>query len=140
MAKTYKAAFPQTPKFGSAVITAANTLLDGSGTIAEVLTAGADGTQVYGLYAGARATVTATAVRFFISTDGGSSWKYLPEFDSLIPAHTVADTTVNEGRVTVIDRESETDRLDLPANAKLGAAIAVPLAGGVQVAAFGWDY
>lgn len=140
MAVTATAAFPQTPKFGRAAITAANTNLDGTGTITTVFTAGSDGSQLYGLYAGCRATVTATAVRFFMSTDAGSTWTYLPELDSLIPAHTVANTTANDGRVTVIDREVEADVFDLPASAVLGATIAVALAGGIEITAYARDY
>lgn len=140
MAKTFKAAWPQTPKSGQVVVTGANTATDGTGTINTLLTAGADGTRVSGLYAGARATVTATAVRFFLSVDAGSTWTYLPHLDSLVPAFTLANTTANGGVVTVIDRTTEADFLDLPASAVLGCTMAVALAGGMVFTALGHDY
>jgi hypothetical protein len=140
MSKIYKAPFAQTLKHGTAVVTAANTALDGSGTIATLATFGAEGGRLEGLYAGCRATVTATAVRFFVSADGGSTWTYLPHLDSLIPAHTVANTTANAGRVTVVDRASPDDWIGFAANARLGCTIAVALAGGIVFEAWWGDY
>lgn len=125
------AVWPQTPVAATAVVTTANTAADGSGTITALVTAGGDGLRVDGLVVGARATVTATAVRFFISQDDGSTWTYLPELDALVGAHTLANTTANAGRVTVIDRTSETDYLDLAPGDRLGCTIAVALAGGM---------
>jgi hypothetical protein len=140
MALTNTPVWPQAPKIETAAITTANTATDGSGTITTVATAGENGRRIAGLYAGARATVTATAVRFFISDDSGATWTYLPRLDALIPAHTLANTTANAGRVTVIDPEDQYTFLDLPADAVLGATIAVALAGGVVIVAEGHDF
>ena len=138
MAVTSTAAFPQSPKIGQATITTANTGLDGSGTITTVITAGSDGMKLVGLEAHARATVTATSVRIFLSQDSGSTWTYL--FDALIPAHTVANTTANDGKIVMVDRATAADAIEIPANAQLGATIAAALAGGITVTAYGIDY
>lgn len=138
MANTFKAAFPQAPKIGQATITSANTALDGSGTITSIISAGSNGMKLVGLEAHARATVTATSVRIFLSQDAGSTWTYL--FDALIPAHTVANTTENAGKIIMIDRGTEADVLEVPADAVIGATIAVALAGGITVTGYGEDY
>ena len=141
MALTTTPAWPQTPKFGFAKVTTANTALDGSGTITTIGEAmGADGGRITGLYAGAQATVTATAVRFFVSIDSGVTWVYVPYLERLIPAHTVASTTLNAGQVTVIDQEDPAVYLDLPAGALLGCTSAVALAGGIAFAAIWTDF
>lgn len=140
MAVTNTPAWPQTPNFAGVKVTAANTNLDGSGTINTLATMGADGGRVTGLYAGAQATVTATAVRFFVSYDAGTTWFYLPYLEKLMGAHTVAQDTLNAGQVTVIDQEDSAKYLDLPAGALLGCTAGVALAGGISFTAIWTDY
>lgn len=141
MAVTNTPAWPQAPRYAVASVSAANTNTDGSGTITTLITAGSDGTLITGLYAGATATVSATSVRFFLSTDSGSTWTYLPHLDSLVEAHTLAATTANGGRVTVIDQADPDKYMPLPADALLGFTSAVTVSGGNMVAeAMGADY
>jgi hypothetical protein len=142
MALTNTPAWPQTPRYAAAAVTAANTATDGTGVITTLVTAGAEGMRVTGMYVGTTATVTATAVRIFLSTNGGTSWVYLPRLDRLVPPHTLTATTENLGRVTVVDQTNPNDHFDLPANAVLGVTIAVePTPGGSIVAeALGADY
>lgn len=141
MALTNTPAWPQIPRYQTAGVAAANAATDGSGTVTALIVAGSDGTRITGLYAGASATVTATAVRFFVSHNGGLTWTYLPHLEALIPAHTLSGTTVNGGRVTVIDQSDPADLFDLPPDSMLGFAIAVTIASGQVIAvAMGADY
>lgn len=141
MAVTNTPAWPQTPRYAVAGVSTANTNTDGTGTITTLITAGSDGTLITGLYAGATATVTATSVRFFLSTDSGSTWTYLPHLDSLVGAHTLAATTANDGRVTIIDQDDPNKAMPLPASAVLGFTTAVTVSSGNMVAeAMGADY
>lgn len=125
--------FGAAPKFSAAVVTAANTNLDGTGTMGTILTAGADGAIVTSLVAYARATVTATACRLFVSTDGGTTRTYFA--DLLMPAFTVAATTQNAGLVTFVNKLNPDSAIRLPANAILYGSTAVALAGGIVFSA-----
>ena len=140
MAVTNTPAWPQTPRYSVGSVATANTATDGSGTITTLITAGSDGTLITGLYAGANATVTASSIRFFLSTDVGSTWTYLPHLDSLIPAHTLAATTANAGKITVIDQDDATKYMFLPADAVLGFTTAVTITGLIIAEAIGADY
>ena len=141
MALTNTPAWPQMPRFQTASVATANTATDGSGAITPVLAAGENGSRITGLYVGASASVTATAVRFFMSHNGGFNWTYLPHLEVLIPAHTLAVTTLNASRVTVVDQTDPADLFDLPPDGVLGFAIAVTLAEGQVIAvAMGADY
>ncbi|MCR9072011.1 MAG: hypothetical protein NXI18_09855 [Alphaproteobacteria bacterium] len=141
MALTNTPAWPQSPRHSVVGVSAPNTATDGSGTIATVISAGSDGTRITGLHVGASATVTATAVRFFISMNGGGSWTYLPRLDVAIPAHSFSDTTSNAGRVMVIDQNDPAQTFDLPGNAVLGVTITLSVTGGKMIVeAMGADY
>ena len=74
MAKTYEIPCAQAPKYAHAISSAANTALDGSGTLITLFTAGAEGAIVSKLDFWAQATVTATRCNVFISIDGGTTW------------------------------------------------------------------
>lgn len=126
--------FGSAPKFAAVVATLQNTNTDGTtGTYYEIFTAGADGAIVTSLIAYARATVTATACRLFISTDGGTTKSYMA--DLLMPAHTLANTTANAGVVTFVNKLNPDSAIRLPANAKIYGTIAVALAGGIVFSA-----
>lgn len=141
MAITNTPAWPQTPRHEVAGVSTANTNTDGTGTITSLFTAGSDGSRITGLYAGATATITATSVRFFVSKDSGSSWTYLPRLDALAPAHTLAATTANGGRTTIIDQSDPNDFFELEGGDVLGFTTAVTVSSGNMVAeAIGADY
>lgn len=126
--------FGKAPKFNAVVATAANTALDGTGTVYTVVTAGGDGAIITSLKAFVRATVTATACRLFMSTDGGTT-KLLID-DRLMAAHTIATTTSQPGLIFV-NKLNPDDYIRMPASAILYASIAVALAGGIV---FGAEY
>jgi hypothetical protein len=129
--------FVQTPKAFSTTITSANTNLDGTGTITTLYTAGSDGTLITSLRAFARATVTATALRLFLSLDGGTTWVFFDE--KLMSAYTIANTTA-QTPVTFVDKTTPDAAIRLPASAKIGATIAVALAGGIAFCGEAVDY
>ena len=140
MAKTFTAPFAQTPQTASAVATTAVSLttsgVEQSTTVTNsvlLCTAGADGSILSGLTAIPRATVTATALWLWSSTDGGTSKNLVAS--ALMPAYTLAATTENARTVfkhadgTVI---SESAPLRLAATEKLYVGIGVTLAAGIM--------
>jgi hypothetical protein len=62
-----------------AVVSAANTNRDGSGTIVSIATGSAAGFKVMEVVAQATVTTTAGMIRLFISTDSGSTWDLFDE-------------------------------------------------------------
>jgi hypothetical protein len=138
MAKTATAAFAQTPKIAAAVAATAYTGLDGdtpSNTV-ELLTAGTEGAIVTSIWAMPRATVTATALALWVSTDSGTTKRLIDS--ELMAAHTVATTTAIPE--TKFSNYSETAPLRLPASAKLYVGIGVTLASGIVFKAEYTDY
>jgi hypothetical protein len=105
--------------------------------VTTLYTAGSDGTLITSLRAFARATVTATSLRLFMSLDGGTTWVFFD--DKLMAAHTVANTTA-QTPVVFVDKTNPDAAIRLPANAKLGATIAVALAGGISFCGEAVDY
>lgn len=125
--------FAGAPKRAAITITAANTNLDGTtGAYTELLTAGADGGMVTSLIALAKATVTATAIRLFSSTDGGTTKNFIAE--KAMAAYTVANTTAQTPTVFV-NKLNPDEAIRLSANEKLYCTIAVALAGGIGISA-----
>jgi hypothetical protein len=122
MAKTYEIPVAQTPKHASVAVSAANTNLDGTGTIVTLLTAGADGAVVSRFEFWATVTSTAKRCNVFISLDAGATWKL---WDSgLMAAYTVANTTV-QTPVKIIDYANPDAARRIPAGAVLGVTLMV---------------
>jgi hypothetical protein len=112
--------FGKSPNVAHAACSAANTNLDGSGTIITLLTTGADGAILTSLEAWATATNSGAArMNMFISTDGGSTWKL--HKSGLMAAYTVAATTV-QTPVTLVDKTDPYKAVLLPPSAKVGVA------------------
>lgn len=128
MAKTFTAPFAQTPKTATAVCTAAATVTtDAPSNTVELLTAGADGAILTRLTAIPRATVTASSLVVFISSDSGTTKRLIDS--ELMAAYTMATTTaVPETTFTMY---SETTPLRLMAGDKLYVGSQVALAGGI---------
>lgn len=126
MAITATAAFPQTPKINTAVVVAADDLTDAPANTVILVTAGANGAEVSAITAIPRATVTASSLHLFVSSDGGTTKRLLDS--ALMAAHTVAATT----EVPTTDfgyTESNTIILDAADELYVGSAVA--LAGGI---------
>jgi hypothetical protein len=114
--------FAKTPKHAAAAVSAANTNLGGTGTITELLTAGADGAIVTSLKCWATTTSTAKRCNIFVSTDGGATWTL--HNSALMAAYTVANTTV-QMPVTFVDKTDPNEAIVLPGNAKIGCTVQV---------------
>jgi hypothetical protein len=140
MTKIHKAPFAQTPKTGSAVVTTAvATLATDTPTNTSLIgTAGLDGALLTSLVAVPRATVTATALYFFIrkSTDAAGVRRLI--HTELMAAHTVATTTkVPE---TVFDFITEATPFRLEAGDEIYVGAGVALAGGINFVAQWTDF
>lgn len=73
------ASFASTPKNNGAAISGANTNRDGTGNTGTVYTAGTSGSRIDSIIIQATGTTTAGMIRFFISTDGGSTKRLIGE-------------------------------------------------------------
>jgi hypothetical protein len=128
MAKTFTAPFAQVPKTATAVVTAVATVTtDAPSNTVELLTAGADGAILTRLTAIPRATVTASSLVVFISSDSGTTKRMIDS--ELMAAYTMATTTAVPE--TIFTTYSETTPLRLMAGDKLYVGSQVALAGGI---------
>ena len=83
---------PQTPIAATAVATTANTTYTDTPTnTVQLLAAQANGARMQKLTALARATVTATELQLYVSSDGGTTKRFINS--KLMAAYTVAATT-----------------------------------------------
>jgi hypothetical protein len=122
MALSNTPVFVQTPKAFAANVATANTARDGTGTIATLFTAGADGSLVTSLRAFGFGTVSAAVLILWLSLDGGSTWKLMDE--KALASYTASNTTAQSG-VTFVDKTNPDAAIRLPANAVLGMSITV---------------
>ncbi|MDM9595293.1 hypothetical protein QU617_18565 [Pseudomonas guariconensis] len=129
MAKTFTAPFAQTPKTGTAVVTAAlASLSTDAPTGAQLLvTAGAEGAILTKLTAMPRATVTASSLCLFLSKDGGATKTLIDS--ELMPAYTLASTTAIPE--TLFGNISEATPIRLAAGDEIYVGSQVALAAGI---------
>lgn len=124
--------FLLTPNVGRASVSTANTGRDGTGTIATVFTAGANGSKITEITIKATSDPADSTVVFYIH-DGTNYWVY-DEWDIGNPgagSTTVASYTESRSYANLI----------LPTGYSLRASITVALTAGViHVIAFGGDY
>jgi hypothetical protein len=119
---------PQTPRGAVVTTTTANTTYtDSPSNVQTLATMGANGGRVTGLRSIPRATVTATALHLFLSTDGGTTKKLVRS--TLMAADTVSATDA----AAVTDWGlSEDAPMILPASAIVYVSQAVTLADGIN--------
>lgn len=116
--------------------TAANTNLDGTGTVATVFTAGAtNGSKVEDVYLWHLGTNVTTVVRFFVNNGSANS---TPANNALVQEFTMTTDTVSQvvAQVPVIWRAN----LLLKPGYKLNVTIGTAIAAGIMVTAVGGDY
>jgi hypothetical protein len=113
--------YAATPKNGSAQLATANTNRDGTGTLATVYTAGANGSRIDSLDIQATGTTTAGMIRFFISIDAGTTKRLV--YEQPVLANT-ASATVPVWSATLTSQNASfmQNGLVLAANAILYAA------------------
>lgn len=128
MANTFTAPFAQTPKNVTAVATAAATVTTDAPTNTVVLlTAGVNGAILTRLSAIPRATVTASSLVLFTSSDNGTTKRLIDS--ALMAAQTVATTTAITA--TTFSTYTETAPLRLQAGEQLYVGSQVALASGI---------
>jgi hypothetical protein len=129
MAKTFTAPFAQTPKNVTAVATGAVSTITGDSPTNTVvlLTAGADGAILTRLSAIPRATVTASSLVLFTSSDSGTTKRLIDS--ALMAAQTLATTTAITA--TTFSNYTETTPLRLQAGEQLYVGSQVALASGI---------
>jgi hypothetical protein len=117
---------PQAVKTANAVATAAKTTYADSTNAEKLLTAGANGSVLYGLKAIPRATVSATQLQLYRSPDDGATLYLIGS--ALMTAYTMANNTAAPATDFGY---AETTPLRLSAGDSLWVAAAVALAGGI---------
>jgi len=129
MAKTFTAPFAQTPQIKTAVVTGALGSITGDTPTNTVVlfTAGADGAILTRLTAIPRATVTASSLVLFTSSDSGTTKRLIDSV--LMAAQTVATTTAITS--TTFSTYTETTPLRLAAGEQLYVGSQVALASGI---------
>lgn len=115
-------AFASTPRIAFTTVSTANTNRDGTGTIATVITAGSNGTQIREVVLKATGDPADSIVTLFLHD--GTNFSLFDEVDLGDPA--AASTTVTGYRSSV-----RYDNLVLPSGWSLRAAITVALTSGV---------
>jgi hypothetical protein len=122
MAANTEPVFVKTPICKVAAVSSANTNRDGTGTIVDILTAGADGARIEEIVAKATADPADSVLTIFIHN--GTSYFLWDEMDLGNPA--AASTTAEAYRVS-----RTYENLVLESGHKLAAAITVALTAGV---------
>ena len=83
--------FVKTPRIATVNVSSANTAIDGTGTITELIAGAAGGTRVLEIVAKAAATSAAANINIFLTTDGGTTYRL---YDTIsVTAVTTGDTT-----------------------------------------------
>lgn len=136
--------FPLTPKVSWAPLTAANTAKDGTGTVATVFTAGANGARIDQIKVRALGTNVATVLRLFVNNGSANS---SAANNALIHEATIAATTLSEvaaladNDITITKGANVVPPIQfLPAGYKLNVTIGTTVAAGLEVTVFGADY
>lgn len=137
MANTFTAAFAQTPKTATAVATAVATVTsDAPANTVLLCTAGVNGAILTRLWAVPRATVTASSLVIWISSDAGTTKRIKDSV--LMNAQTIATTTAITN--TQFTNYSETTPLRLAAGDQVYVGSQVALASGIVFSAEYTDY
>jgi len=127
--------YPAVPKVGSGKVLAANTNMDGTGTLVPIFTAGTNGSVVDSMTIYHLGTNVATVLRVFIK-DGTN---YYLIFEKTIAANNVSQTAESTA-YEVLFNGTDRKRLILPPNAQLVACVGTAIAAGIQVTCLGGDY
>ena len=128
--------------WAATALTTANTAMDGTGTVATIFTAGADGGRVERVRTRAKGTNVATVLRIFInngsdSTDAANNVLYAEKTIAATAASAVAELLLNELPTTT---DATAFPLVLPAGYKLNVTIGTTIAAGLEVIAIGSSY
>jgi hypothetical protein len=125
-----------------ALVQTANAAMDGTGTVATLFTAGADGARVDRIRSKAAGTNVATVLRIFINNGGANSTAannilYAEKTIAATTASAVATLLTNELPDTV---DTTAFPIVLPAGYKILATIGTTVAAGLYLSAIGSSY
>lgn len=136
MATTANSAIlPQTPNVQvGKTISTANTAKDGTGTVVEVYTAGANGSKFDGVQVAYTGTSVATVLRLFINN---GSTNTTASNNTLYKSVTIAANTLSE--VAAANDQFVTLSLTLPAGYKVLATIGTTVAAALSLTGSGGD-
>ena len=127
--------FPVVPNVGYGKVLAANTNLDGTGTIVTCFTAGVNGSIVDSLTVVHLGTNVASVLRLFVK-DGAN---YTLFFEETIAANTISQIAKSVPYEYLFDGVNR-KRLTLEAGQTIVASVGTVLAAGVQLTLIGGDY
>jgi len=133
MAASTSPVFVDTPKCWIGRATVTNTNRDGTGTVATIVTPGADGSLIEGIEVAAESTTaSACMVNLFLSNDSGTTWRFWRsvQLAAITPSATV-DTAQGSVETTYLP-------LALASTQYLGAAATI--SGNFTIIARGGDY
>ena len=135
MTANFKPVFPLTPVMPvGQTLSAANTAKDGTGTVATLYTAGANGSKVGSLQIAYTGTSVATVLRLFVNNGSSSA---VAANNSLYKSISVPANTLSE---TAAANDITVDlNLTLPAGYKLLATIGTAVAAALALTANGGD-
>jgi len=136
MAANTSPVFTLTPHTAiGASMTAANTAMDGTGTVTALFTAGANGSYVRKVIVRAQGTNVATVLRVFLNNGGANSTAtnnaLIAELS--IPATTASNTAAQPSFEIPVE-------MAIPASYVLNATIGTAVAAGVIATTVGGDY
>lgn len=143
MAQNTSAVFGKTPNIGGATATAANTNLDGTGTVYEVFAAHAtEGSHLREIRIKPMGSIaTATVVRLFLNNGGSTGTAtnnhLVKEF--LIAVKTQDQISVNEEQIWAFEEKNPNNYLPVKAGWKVYAATSQANAAGIHITAIGED-
>jgi hypothetical protein len=128
--------FPLTPVTTWGTLTAANTAVDGTGTVATIFTAGTDGGRVDYIKARALGTNVTTVVRVFINNGSVNSTATNNSLitEAVLPATTASNST-EIGADVVIPLN-----ISIPNGYKINVCIGTAVSAGWQFTAVGGNY
>jgi hypothetical protein len=128
--------FPLTPHISWGKVSAANTNLDGSGTVVALFTAGAAGSRIDEIRIKHLGTNIQTALRIYVNNAGAVG---TPANTSLIYEKTIAAATLDQD-VEMAELVIWPDTLVLPAGYLLYGSVGTTIAAGLQITVIGGDY
>jgi len=125
-----------------ATLTTANAAMDGTGTVATIFTAGADGARVERVRSKALGTNVATVLRLFINNGSDTT---TAANNVLYAEKTIAATTAAAAAALLTNELPDTTDttafpIVLPAGYKITATIGTTVAAGLRVSAIGSSY
>jgi hypothetical protein len=119
----------------NALLTTANTALDGTGTVLTIATGGTNGTRIDQVKVRNTGTSVATVIRLFLNngSSNATAANNTLFFEATIAANTISQVAASTDYSLLLN-------ISLPATYKINATIGTTVAAGLAVSAIGGDY